>query len=62
MPSKTSVIAAVCVAVVVALLAPPAQAAGNTLTRVRIDQALRFFWGPVTGVAVVALLLARMGW
>lgn len=34
----------------------------NTNPRVRIDQALRFFWGPVTGVAVVALVLARMGW
>lgn len=34
----------------------------NTNPRVRIDQALRFFWGPVTGVAIVALALARMGW
>jgi len=34
----------------------------NTNPRVRIDQALRFFWGPVTGIAVVALVLARMGW
>ena len=35
--------------------------AKNTNPRVRIDQALRFFWGPVTGLAVVALGLARMG-
>jgi len=34
----------------------------NTNPRVRIDQALRFFWGPVTGTALVALLLAGVGW
>lgn len=34
----------------------------NTNPRVRIDQALRFFWGPATVVALVALILARMGW
>ncbi|MCK6480493.1 MAG: NADH-quinone oxidoreductase subunit H [Planctomycetes bacterium] len=34
----------------------------NTNPRVRIDQALRFFWGPVTAAAALALLLARMGW
>jgi NADH-quinone oxidoreductase subunit H len=34
----------------------------NTNPRVRIDQALRFFWGPVTGVAILALVLARFGW
>jgi NADH-quinone oxidoreductase subunit H len=33
----------------------------NTNPRVRIDQALRFFWGPVTGVAMLALVLARFG-
>lgn len=36
--------------------------ARNTNPRVRIDQALRFFWGPATAVAVLALALARMGW
>jgi NADH-quinone oxidoreductase subunit H len=34
----------------------------NTNPRVRIDQALRFFWGPATAVALLALVLARMGW
>ena len=34
----------------------------NTNPRVRIDQAVRFFWGPVTVVAVVAVGLALLGW
>lgn len=33
----------------------------NTNPRVRIDQAVRFFWGPMTGVAAVALILAIIG-
>ncbi|MEI6634017.1 MAG: complex I subunit 1 family protein [Chlamydiota bacterium] len=33
----------------------------NTNPRVRIDQALRFFWGPVTAVAAAAVLLALAG-
>jgi len=34
----------------------------NTSPRVRIDQAIRFFWGPyVTGVAVVAVVLSLLG-
>lgn len=33
----------------------------NTNPRVRIDQALRFFWGPVTVLAVIALILAVVG-
>ncbi len=33
----------------------------NTNPRVRIDQALRFLWGPVTLVALVALVLAQLG-
>lgn len=33
----------------------------NTNPRVRIDQAMRFFWGPMTIVALVALLLAQLG-
>ena len=34
----------------------------NTNPRVRIDQALRFFWGPITLLALVALILAQIGW
>jgi NADH-quinone oxidoreductase subunit H len=34
----------------------------NTTPRVRTDQAVRFFWGPVSLVAMVAVLLAWMGW
>jgi len=34
----------------------------NTTPRVRTDQAVRFFWGPVSLVAVVACALAWMGW
>jgi len=33
----------------------------NTNPRVRIDQAMKFFWGPVTGLAVIAVLLALLG-
>jgi NADH-quinone oxidoreductase subunit H len=33
----------------------------NTNPRVRIDQALRFFWGPVTVLAVTAVVLALLG-
>jgi len=33
----------------------------NTNPRLRIDQAMRFFWGPVTGIAVVAVVLALIG-
>jgi len=33
----------------------------NTNPRVRIDQAMRFFWGPVAGFAVIAVLLAYLG-
>jgi NADH-quinone oxidoreductase subunit H len=34
----------------------------NTNPRLRIDQALRFFWGPVTILAVIALILAILGY
>jgi NADH-quinone oxidoreductase subunit H len=34
----------------------------NTNPRLRIDQAMRFFWGPVTGIAVIAVVLAVIGW
>jgi len=34
----------------------------NTNPRVRIDQAVRFFWGRVTVLAAVAVLLALRGW
>ncbi|OGW74724.1 MAG: hypothetical protein A2Z72_07910 [Omnitrophica bacterium RBG_13_46_9] len=33
----------------------------NTNPRVRIDQAVRFFWGPMTIIAILAVLLAFMG-
>jgi len=33
----------------------------NTNPRLRIDQALRFFWGPVTILAAVAFILALLG-
>jgi NADH-quinone oxidoreductase subunit H len=33
----------------------------NTNPRVRIDQAVRFFWGPMTLVAVLAVVLAILG-
>jgi NADH-quinone oxidoreductase subunit H len=33
----------------------------NTNPRVRIDQAMRFFWGPVAGLAIVAVVLALLG-
>ncbi len=34
----------------------------NTAPRVRVDQALKFFWGPVTAAAVAAVALAALGW
>ena len=34
----------------------------NTNPRVRIDQAMRFLWGPATGAAILALVLASLGW
>ncbi|NQU74183.1 MAG: NADH-quinone oxidoreductase subunit H [Candidatus Omnitrophica bacterium] len=33
----------------------------NTNPRVRIDQAVRFFWGPMTALAIVAVILAFKG-
>jgi NADH-quinone oxidoreductase subunit H len=33
----------------------------NTNPRLRIDQAMKFFWGPVTAVAVVAVIFALLG-
>jgi len=33
----------------------------NTNPRVRIDQAVRFFWGPVTVLAIIGMLLAVAG-
>jgi NADH-quinone oxidoreductase subunit H len=33
----------------------------NTNPRVRIDQAVRFFWGPVTVMAIIAVVLAIRG-
>jgi NADH-quinone oxidoreductase subunit H len=34
----------------------------NTTPRVRTDQAVRFFWGPVSLLAALAVTLAWMGW
>ncbi len=34
----------------------------NTNPRLRIDQALRFFWGPVTILTVIAVILAILGY
>jgi len=34
----------------------------NTTPRVRTDQAVRFFWGPVSVVAALAVVLAWLGW
>jgi len=33
----------------------------NTNPRMRIDQALRFFWGPVTALALLSVILSAMG-
>jgi NADH-quinone oxidoreductase subunit H len=33
----------------------------NTNPRVRIDQAIRFFWGPMTAIAIIAVILALRG-
>jgi NADH-quinone oxidoreductase subunit H len=33
----------------------------NTSPRVRVDQALKFFWGPITLLAIVAVILAVLG-
>ena len=34
----------------------------NTTPRLRTDQAVRFFWGPVSVVAALAVVLAWLGW
>jgi NADH-quinone oxidoreductase subunit H len=34
----------------------------NTNPRLRIDQAVRFFWGPVTALASIGFILAMIGW
>ena len=33
----------------------------NTSPRVRIDQAMRFLWGPVTIMGILAIILAFLG-
>jgi len=33
----------------------------NTNPRVRIDQAVKFFWGPITIIAIIAIILALLG-
>jgi NADH-quinone oxidoreductase subunit H len=34
----------------------------NTNPRIRIDQAVRFFWGPLTVLAAIGFILALIGW
>jgi len=34
----------------------------NTNPRIRIDQAVRFFWGPVVVIAILAFVLSIFGW
>ena len=34
----------------------------NTNPRVRIDQAVRFFWGPMLVLSIIALILAVLGY
>ncbi len=34
----------------------------NTNPRVRIDQAVRFFWGPMFGLSAIAMILAALGY
>ncbi|MDD5437022.1 MAG: NADH-quinone oxidoreductase subunit H [Candidatus Omnitrophica bacterium] len=34
----------------------------NTNPRVRVDQAMGFFWGPVTVLAMISVALAYLGW
>ena len=34
----------------------------NTNPRVRIDQALRFFWGPMLVLSIIAMILAVLGY
>jgi NADH-quinone oxidoreductase subunit H len=34
----------------------------NTNPRVRIDQAVRFFWGPMLVLSIIAMILAVLGY
>jgi NADH-quinone oxidoreductase subunit H len=34
----------------------------NTNPRVRIDQAVRFFWGPMFALSAIAMILAIIGY
>ena len=51
----TSVLKYVCVVVIMVLIK-------NTNPRVRIDQAVRFFWGPMFALAGIAMILAVIGY
>ena len=51
----TSILKYVAIVVIIVLIK-------NTNPRVRIDQALRFFWGPMLVLSVVALVLAVLGY
>lgn len=51
----TSVLKYVCIVVIMVLIK-------NTNPRVRIDQAVRFFWGPMFALAGIAMILAVIGY
>ena len=51
----TSILKYVAIVVIIVLIK-------NTNPRVRIDQALRFFWGPMLILSVVAMVLAVLGY
>ena len=51
----TSILKYVAIVVIIVLIK-------NTNPRVRIDQALRFFWGPMLVLSVIALVLAVLGY
>ena len=51
----TSILKYVAIVVIIVLIK-------NTNPRVRIDQALRFFWGPMLVLSIIALVLAVLGY
>jgi NADH-quinone oxidoreductase subunit H len=51
----TSVLKYVAIVVIMVLIK-------NTNPRVRIDQAVRFFWGPMFALSAIAMILAIVGY
>ncbi|HUV37841.1 MAG TPA: complex I subunit 1 family protein [Patescibacteria group bacterium] len=51
----TSILKYVAIVVIVVLIK-------NTNPRVRIDQAVRFFWGPMFALSIIAMILAALGY